>query len=173
MKNSKNITRPNCGHWMGAPFDVCRPLGSREKSFNMFQNISDFQFYHSFNVNFVGTLVLLRFAQRANISSCSGFCNCSHKLRIPLIFCGIRLQIVDCAYILRIPRQLKCTKHKYYVFFVDSTISSGSEDFVADVTKFVADYVKLPLSGTILSNTVFLLFVREIQNSKEDQRKKQ
>ena len=92
---------------------------------------------NSCNINFVGTLILLRIPQRANIGSCSGFRKCNwipqiyadsaynfwipltfakyaYNLRIPLTICGFHLQ-------LRTPRQLKFTKHIYYNLFVDST----------------------------------------------------
>ena len=47
----------------------------------------------------------------------------------------------------------------------------GFHKLVPDSTHFVADSAKLLVIGAILSNTVFLLFVRGIQNSREDQRK--
>ena len=44
-------------------------------------------------------------------------------------------------------------------------------DLVLDSTHFVAYSTNLLIFGAILNNTVFQLFVRGIQNSREDQRK--
>ena len=70
-------------HWIGAPFCVCMFLDSKDKSLNMFQNVSGFLLQNfsgiprtsTCNVNFVATFVLVRIPQQANIASCSGFLN--------------------------------------------------------------------------------------------------
>ena len=66
-------TRPNCTrpNWIGAQFCVYMLLNSRDKSLNMFQNVSGFRV--QIPLNFVGTLILCRIPQQANRSSCSGF----------------------------------------------------------------------------------------------------
>ena len=79
-------------------------------------------------------------------------------MRITFIVCGFHLQK-------RIPRQLKFTKTDILLFV------HGFHKLVPDSTHFVADSEKLPVFGAILSNTMFYLFVRGIQNSREDQRK--
>ena len=61
--------------------------------------------YKNFSLNFVGTLILLRIPQRANIGSCSGFCKCKRIPQTLVDFanlCGFRLQFADFAYNLRI-----------------------------------------------------------------------
>ena len=127
--------------------------------------------YKTSNVNFVGTLILLRIPQRANKGSCSGFRKCE---RIPLTICRFRLQFAESAYNwlkplttcgfhlqLRIPRQLRFTKHIFYYLF------HGFHKLVPDSTLFVADAATLPVSGAFLSKTVFYMFVRGIKTAKK------
>ena len=63
-------------HWIGAQFCVCMFLYFIDKPLNMLQKckwIPLTKFQCTCNVNFVGTFVVPRIPQQANIASCSGF----------------------------------------------------------------------------------------------------
>ena len=168
-------------HWIDAEFCVFMFLDSRNNSLNIFQNVSWFHFKkfpwlprtNMFKVTFVATLFLLRVPQQANIGNCSSFCkfkriprisaDSAYNLRIPLTICGIDLQF-------RIPRQLNLLNTCIFLCSWIPPTVPNSAIFVADFTNFVPFFKKLPFFRAILSNTVFFLFVRRIQNSKADKK---
>ena len=90
------------------------------------------------------------------------FGDSAHNLRNPFSIYGLRLQFVDC--------KPKFIKHIYYNLFMDSTNSPEFRKIGCSFHKFCCGF-ELPVFGAVLSNTVFNLFVRGIQNSKQDQRK--
>ena len=74
---------------------------------------------------------------------------------------GFRFQFVDSAYSCGFPDN-SCLLKTYTI------ICSWFYKLVLDSAHFVADSAKLPVFGAIFSNTVIKLFVRGIQNSRED-----
>ena len=74
-------------HWIGAYFCVSMFLNSRDKSLNMFQNLSGLhlQKFRGFRVQIPVTEILsahfflLRIPQQANIASCSGATVCGFR----------------------------------------------------------------------------------------------
>ena len=82
-------------HWIGAQFCVCMFLDSIDKTFKHvpkcqwipLTKLPSIPRTNTCNVNFVGTFVVPRIPQQANIASCSGFRNCKW---IPQNASGIR-----------------------------------------------------------------------------------
>ena len=90
-------------HWIGAKFGVCMVQGFYRQVLNQVPKckwipFTKFPCTNTCKVNFVGTLVLLRIPQRANIGNCSEF---RKSKRFPQMqvdstnLCGFRLQLTD------------------------------------------------------------------------------
>ena len=84
-------------------------------------------------------------------------------MRIPLKISGFRLQFADSTNNCGLRDSLSLL-HIVLLFVL------GFHKLVPDFTHFVADSAKLPVFGAILNNTVFQIFVRGIQDNRDDHR---
>ena len=151
-------------HWIGAKFGICMVQGFHRQVLKQVPKckwipFTKFPWITCTNickVNFVGTLVLLRIPQRANIGNCSGFrkaisANASgfrKFMRIPLIIDGFSLKYANSTYSCGFHDSLSLL-NKYIIIYL------WIPQTILDPANFVANYAKFLVFGAILSNTVF------------------
>ena len=150
-------------------------LDSRDKSLNMFQNVNGFhsqnfrEFRAQIPVYSVGTLVLMRTPQQANIVRSSGF---RKWKRIPQMqvhsshLCGFCLQFVDSTYSCGFHDSLSLlNSYTIICSWIPLTVPHFAI-FIADSTNFVAHSVKLPVFGAIFEIQCFSYLSVESKTAK-------